>query len=152
MSIDPRLSWKDTLNYAPSCPISHGQPVPGSRQDPRGVPWQRDLIGQIPWATDLRSAMRALNAMAHIITGILNTGPHVNNTHVPKEPDIVEKGQNNDPKYANKDWIQESRVYKKLALVNPDDENQSIEIHVLSEVTFYNQNTTYRLTYDGFEG
>lgn len=137
------------MSVAPACPVSYGQPIPGARVNLRGDPWSRnrDKIEQIPWAHDLRSVIIALNMMSHIITEILRTGPQVNNIRQPNPPDEIEKGQNNDPRYQNADWIQENRVYKTQKLINPDDTEQSIEIKVLSQVTFFNQNTTYRLQY-----
>jgi hypothetical protein len=137
------------MSVAPSCPISHGQPIPGARVLLHGDPWHRihDAVEQIPWANDLRSAIAALNMMARIITDILRTGPQINNIKSETPPDQIEKGQNNDPRYQRADWIQENRVYDKRKLVNPDDSGQFIEIKVLTQVTFFNQNTTYRLQY-----
>lgn len=132
---------------SPKCLISVGQPIPGTRLQARGEPWTRDPIDQIPRATDLRSAIAALNMMARIISGILRAGPQVNNIKQDSPPDEVEKGQNNDPRFGPKDWIQESRVYRTEKLVNPADEQQAIEIKTLSEVIFYNANTAFRMKY-----
>ena len=131
---------------APFCPISKSELTP---EQISLLLKNQDLISQIPRATDLRSAIQALNMMARIIRGILKTGPQVNNTHLPREPDKVETGQNNDPKYKNADWIQEERVYRQQKLINPDDEGQFIDIKVLATVVFYNQNTDFQLIYDG---
>ena len=126
------------------CPISSSQPAPG--KEPPLQAYQ-NKIAQIPWATDLRSAIHALNQMAAIIRDILRTGPHVNNIYQPRQPNQTEQGQDYNPHYINADWIQESRNYKTEKLINPDDPAQFIEIPVLTDVTFVNQNTSFRLDY-----
>jgi len=137
---------------APSCPVSYGQPIPGARVFRRGEPWRRpgdlqDLINSIPKATDLRSALIALNIMNSLIQRINRGEPVVNNIRPDQQPDIKEKGEDNNPNYQKADWILESREYETQKLRNPDDQEQYLEIKVLKRVHFYNVNTSYALTY-----
>jgi len=132
-----------TYTVAPNCYISHSQQNNISRYQGR----EPDPLANVPRATDLRSALRALNEMAKIIRDILNRGPQVNNIRQSNPPDRTEKGQDNNPHYAAADWIEEQRVYKTQKLRNPLDQNQFIEIKTLSEIVFFNQNTAYRLKY-----
>jgi hypothetical protein len=129
-------------SVAPSCPITQGSPDPGARV------WARvqDLINSIPRATDLPSAIRALNIINNIITQINRGEPVVNNT-VLLGTNLTVKGEDNDPKYQRLDWIQEGRTYRTQKLFNPDDQLQYIEIKTLSSVTFFNGNTDYHLVY-----
>jgi hypothetical protein len=144
-------------NGAPTCPISSGQPIPGKEVFHRGEPWRRprdiqDAIDQIPTAHDLRSAILALNRMNSIISMINRGEPMINNTRIPKEPDIKEKGEDHNPHYDPRDWVESGREYVQQEVVNPDDESQTIKIKTLKYVDFYNPNTDYRLTYYSYTG
>jgi len=139
-------------NVAPSCPVSYGQPIPGQRVFHKGEPWRRpgslqDLINSIPTATDLKSALVALNIINSAIQRLNRGEPMVNNTRIDGQPDIKEKGEDLNPNYSKADWIQESRDYTPQKLRNPDNPVQYIEVKVLKMVTFHNPNTSYGLTY-----
>lgn len=141
---------------APSCPTSFGQPIPGQRTFLRGDPWSRpgvlkDMVNRIPRAHDLPSAINALNIMNNIMTMINRAEPQVNNIHPMGGGGVILKGENYEPDYwRNKqDWMQEGRDFKEQKLINPNNENQFIEIKTLKTVYFYNANTDYRLNYEG---
>lgn len=138
---------------APSCPVSFGQFETGrvwAKGDPRARAGNlQDLIHSIPQAHDLPSVIRALNVMSHVITQIMRSGPAVNNVYPTGEPSVILKGEDFNPHYQDRDWIEEGRQYKQQYIVNPDDQNQYIEIKTLSMVSFFNENTSYRLNYYG---
>jgi hypothetical protein len=140
------------MTDAPSCPISYGQPIPGARVFLKGTPWRRprdvqDQIDSIPRATDLRSAIFALNRMKSLVSLLTRGEPVVNNTRIPKEPDVTLKGEDHNPNYGKLDWVEEIREFETQKIHNPDDEEQYIEVKVLKTVRFFNPNTDYRLTY-----
>jgi hypothetical protein len=142
---------------APSCPISYGQPIPGARVFHKGDPWKRpgilqDLISQIPRATDLRSAIHALNMMNNIIQMVNRGAPQVNNIRIPREPDQIMKGEDLNPHYQPLDWQETGRDYEHSKVYNPEDKTQYIEVKTLKLVYFYNPNTNYRLTYYSMTG
>lgn len=140
------------MTDAPACPISFGQPIPGRRVFQRGDPWSRpgdlqDLVNQIPRAHDLRSAISALNRINNIVMLISRGEPVVNNVRVQGDPSVILKGNDYNPYYQPNDWVEERRVYHKQKMYNPEDEEQFIEVSVLSAVYFYNPNTSYGLNY-----
>jgi len=135
---------------APFCPVSYGSPIPGARVLLKGDPWHRPktILELPPRATDLRSAINALNIMSHMVSDIMRTST-VNNNKTSTSTSISEtdNGQDYNPNYDHTDWLEESRVYATRSIINPDDPGQSIEVKVLTSVTFYNANTAYRLRY-----
>lgn len=138
------------MTTSPSCPISYGQPIPGKRPWPGANPWAKeikDLIDQIPRATDLRSAILALNRMNNIVMMLNRGAPMVNNIKIPREPDVSLPGQDYRIKYDKLNWFEEHREYETQKLYNPDAKEQYIEIKTLKFVEFYNGNTTNRLNY-----
>jgi hypothetical protein len=142
----------DTI-VAASCPISYGGVTPGKRVL-HGDPWSRpghlqDLVNKIPRAHDLPSAINALNIMNNIITMINRAEPVVNNTHVPGQPSVILKGETIGEQFGPADWVYEGREYLKQKLINPDNNDQYIEINCLKVVYFFNENTSYRLNYEG---
>jgi hypothetical protein len=142
------------MTDAPSCPIAYGQPIPGARVFQRGDPWSRpghlqDLVNKIPRAHDLASAIRALNIMNSIITMINRAEPVVNNIHPPGGGGVILKGEKFGQDYGPADWVLEGRDYITQKAINPADNDQHIEIKCLKTVYFYNQNTDYRLNYEG---
>lgn len=140
---------------APSCPVAFGQPVPGQRVFHRGDPWSRpgllkDLVNKIPRATDLPSAITALNIMNNIITMLNRSEPVVNNIGQDEGGGgVILKGDEIGQQYGPADWVYEGRDYILQKAINPDDNDQYIEIHCLKAVYFYNFNTNYRLNYYG---
>ncbi len=142
-------------DIAPSCPVSYGQFQTG-RQWAKGDPRARagnlhDLIHSIPQAHDLPSVLRALSIMSQVITRITRGEPMVNNVYPTGEPSVILKGHDDKPDYWDnaRNWVEEGRQYKESEIVNPDDKNQVIKIKTLSMVSFYNENTNYRLNYYG---
>jgi hypothetical protein len=146
------------MTDAPACPLNLGQPIPGKRVFHRGDPWHRDnpwsrpehlqdMVNSIPRATNLSSAIRALHIMNQIIQMVNRGEPVVNNTRVPGEPDVKEKGNDYNPHYQPFDWVQEGREFTPQKLYNPDNQEQYVEIKTVTVAFFFNGNTDYRLNY-----
>jgi hypothetical protein len=135
---------------APACPTS-------SSQLPYGRQWQalvldhhtNDLIHSIPRATDLPSAIRALNIINNVVMQITHNAPQINNTYVEGMPSVRLKGDDPDPHFQKADWIEESRVYQTQKLINHDDPDQFIELKILQHVGFGNINTGFKIFYEG---
>jgi len=142
-------------SVAPVCPVSYsGYPsiralVRGGDSSGAARPGTlHDQINSIPRAHDLLSAIRALNIMNNIITQITIGEPQINNVYPLGGGGVILKGDDNNPGYFPADWIQEERHYRSQKLYNPDDEEQFVEIKILTSVTFFNPNTDYRLIYE----
>lgn len=128
---------------APVCPTSFGQ-IPYGRQ------WLRDTVQTIPRATDLSSAIRALNVINNIVMQLTRGEPQINNIHNPSAgPDVRLKGDDPNPHYEKADWLEEGRNYQKQKLINPDNQDQFIELKILMNVGFYNRNTGWGIFYEG---
>jgi hypothetical protein len=126
------------MSTAPVCPISRSEPFPGHIVKE---------IQQLTHAHDLASAIRLLNQLLLIISHLTRGAPHFNNTVTKPLPDIVIPGKDPNPHYGPANWIEEDRVYDTRQLVNPDNQDQIIELKTLSKVTFFNPNTEFRLDY-----
>jgi hypothetical protein len=137
---------------AASCPISYEQFQTGRQwgknpYSPLGK--LKDQINSIPRAHDLPTVIRALTIMNNIIMLLTRGEPMVNNTVIPGEPSVVLKGEDNNPNYVDADWILEGRTYERQTLVNPEDNDQWIELKILRSISFYNINDGSRLNYYG---
>jgi hypothetical protein len=106
-------------------------------------------VNKIPRAHDLPSVIRALNIMNNIITMINRAEPVVNNIHPPGGGGVILKGETFGQDYGPADWVLEGRDYITQKAINPDDNDQYIEIKCLKVVYFFNPNTDYRLNYEG---
>jgi hypothetical protein len=137
---------------APICPTSRSELKPL----PRTVV---DAIRQIPRATDLRSAIIALNRISNVLNILTRAAPQINNIVNPRQPSSSQPsppqpengnqpGTDYNPGYIPANWIEETRNYTTRRLINPDDTSQHIDIKVLTEVVFRNLNTDYRLYYE----
>ena len=143
------------MTTAPACHVSYdefrSQWGPYTKTDPRSrVQTLKDLIDSIPRAHDLQSVIKALNIINNIIMHLTRGTPAINNVYEQgRGANIILKGDDNDPGFINADWIEETRVYKKQKMINPDDPSMFIEINVLNFVAFRNDNTAARFTYIG---
>src|SRR5262245_22878542 len=93
----------------------------------------RDAVNKIPIAHDLPSAINALNIMSNIITMINRSEPQVNNLWPQGEGGggVIIKGQEFGEKYGPSDYVQEGREFIQQKAINPDDNDQYIEIPCL---------------------
>ena len=133
------------------CPISFGQ----SKGEQNRLQHVRSMINSVPRATDLQSAIIALNMISNILHNLLRVPPVVNNVHLPdmapasQQPGNVLNGTDYNPHYTKANWIEETRVYKPQKLYNYDDQSQFIDIKILSRVIFTNLNTNFNFDYHG---
>jgi hypothetical protein len=115
-----------------NAPVCHIPPTtPDNGQLPKNLP-------AIPPATDLKSALNAINVMRQIIQIITN-----------QQPIIINQGQsNNSSKFKTASWRESSRKTEKIKVYNPQDKSQWVEIERINELTMEdnNSNSTWRWT------
>jgi hypothetical protein len=130
---------------APSCPISTSQQKVTTVGAPPGVE-----IAHVATARDLRSVITALNQMSNIVQNITRGAPQINNTVFPsvnfrstpppREP---------PPQYQRVTWKEIMREYHDDEIVNPDNEDQKVEIKTIKRIRWQEDVTEQRVVYRG---
>lgn len=114
----------------PVGPICH---LPGDTPDPNTQP---ALLPPIPIATNLASALMAINAMRtiiHQITGQTQSRPSGSTGFKFKNDDAKKNKQGR--------WQEANRVSETVKIKNPDDENQFVEVKRINELTMRDSQT-----------
>lgn len=113
-----------TENNAPICHV----PVPTPIDQPGGV-----QNPSIPIATDLQSALAAINAMRMILMRLANLQPRFDGSGQGRGGRIGGGGGNNKNKKPGR-WNEVSRVTKKEKVYNPDDKEQFVEVERMNRL------------------
>ena len=93
-------------SVAPVCPIVRSQPIPGQPPTKRSA---------IPPATDLPSALRAINQL-------ININNYLDPLQVPQ-------------------WVEQSRTTQTVRIYNPNDKEQWVDVERINSLTFADDNT-----------
>lgn len=111
-------------NNAPICHVPVPTPIdqPGGIQNP-----------SIPIATDLQSAIAAINAMRMILMRIANLQPRFDGSSNGRGSGI-RKPSKQEPKKKVGRWNEVSRVTKKEKVYNPEDKEQFVEVERMNRL------------------
>jgi hypothetical protein len=134
----------------PNAPICSIEPIIKPDQpDPSKFP-------PIPQATDLASALRAINALSQIVRNLTGqTGVTVvNNRFV---TNITGQGGTTIPPKPNKPppvgrWIQKTITRKDVKITNPDDPSQFVIVSRVQNLTMKDSVTGETWVYQGQDG
>lgn len=114
------------MTTAPTCPTGFNQ-LRGTGPNLFGLAQQ---IAAIPRATDLKSAITALNLMETIIQQITNFPPLINNIGV--QPEYPPDSSFN----ITSDWGEHSRDMAQSVIRNPEDLEQYVELKTVASVAW----------------
>jgi len=132
MNANARISWKDTLNFAPTCPISKGQSPPVRPLGP--------TFPTPPIATDLASLIAAVNALRAVLMQFTGQWT-VNNLFEAPEPNTKIEGNTYYSQYP--EWEQyaiqwsQGFVYHKDS--NGTDTTQRAYVNRINQVNYKNR-------------
>lgn len=124
------------MSNAPNCPISRSQPKIKSQAN--GID-----VAHIPPATDLRSAISALNSLNNALRHLTRTPPQVNNIYPATTTGIPSPL----PQYGQYRWTEESRNYREQRVVNPDNPAMFVTISTLVNVNWVESTTGHSIEY-----
>jgi len=124
---------------APVCPLPDRTPPP-HRPDLHSTP--------IPLATDLSSAIAAINALRAMVQSLSGQLQRQARSVPPgRQPpatttvSVVTKKSNDDPKKKAGAWEEVSRRKEKIRVENPDDSSQFVMVEVINSITMRNKST-----------
>lgn len=113
-------------------PICH---IPPPEQPPNST---APSLPSIPLATDLKSALMALNAIRQILNTITSSSkPLVTNNVTTKNPD--KNGST---------WVEISRVNETVKVTNPNDDSQYVEVQRINKLVMQDQKTGQKWTWN----
>lgn len=117
-----------------SAPVCHIAPENSRIPQPavRGLP-------AIPIATDLQSALAAINAMRLIIQKITNQNQDDNGTQINNFQMKPDKSTT---------WAEDSRKTETVKVYNPDDHSQFIEVERINQLVMKDKTTGNKWTWN----
>jgi hypothetical protein len=121
---------------APVCPISRSQVAPG-------MPGAH--VPQIPKATDLPSAIAAINQLNIILQTIGVGPPTINNIRQPSPPPsggsspTSDGGSSSTKDPFRQNWVQVSRSKTLVRILNPNDRTQWVDVERIERVRWDDQ-------------
>lgn len=115
-----------TVNNAPICHV----PVPTPIEQPDGI-----QNPSIPIATDLQSALAAINAMRMILMRLANLQPRFDGSGNGRGGRIDTRSKSEQPKNKKPGrWNEISRITKKEKVYNPEDKEQFVEVERMNRL------------------
>jgi hypothetical protein len=127
------------LIAAPVCPISRSQAAPG-------MPGTH--APQVPKATDLPSAIAAINQLNTILQTIGIGPPTINNIYPPgvipppsggSSPTSHGGGSSGGTVFKAQDWTEVSRAKTTVQVSNPKDDTQWVRLECISQIIWREQ-------------
>ena len=118
-----------------------GAPVCNVNQTGKPVQVGGPALPAIPKATDLASAIKAINAIAQTVNIIVNNG-------VPSNPGGVNPGggfTSNPAQNANFNEIRAQRISQTQRIYNPQDKTQYVDVNQITGLTFLDPQTKQTL-------
>lgn len=112
-------------NNAPICHV----PVPTPIDQPSGV-----QNPSIPIATDLQSAIAAINAMRLILMRLANLMPRFDGAGGGGRGGGSKQPSKQDPKKKTGRWNEVNRVTRVEKVTNPEDKEQFVEVERMQEL------------------
>lgn len=114
-----------TVNNAPICHV----PVPTPIDQPEGI-----QNPSIPIATDLQSALAAINAMRLILMRLANLQPRFDGRGGGGRGGGSKQPSKQDPKKKIGRWNEISRKTSKVKVFNPQDKEQFVEVERINQL------------------
>lgn len=139
---------------APVCPISRSQPVSGQ-------PGQLSLAS-IPYAVDLPSLIRAVNAIGQLLQQLAGPGLAVNNVYPPPsrpfgQPQLAREQEKGAVFIGYPEWDEDNRVTDDVRVYHKEveaggvikaDKTQWVDVTRINKIDFLDRNSEDLLTWE----